>query len=246
MSVLPAVDVLVAVPAHDEADRIGACLSSVADALRHGRATGAVRTARVAVGLHRCTDATETVARAALAGTAGVEAVLRHEPRDLRVGAVRTALVRHGAVRPTRFGPDAWVFSTDADTVVPPDWVSATLALRRHGRVDLVLGLTDLLGWDVDEATRSAYEAIVSAGLTAGGHGHAYAANLAIRLAAFEAVGGFPALPHGEEHGLAAAVRDAGLAVVSSLAPRVQTSARMPGRAADGLGALLSRLAEGR
>ena len=63
---------------------------------------------------------------------------------------------------------------------------------------------------------------------------------------AFRKTGGFPALPHGEEHGLAAACRAAGLRVTSTLSPRVQTSARMPGRASHGLGSLLATLAEAR
>ncbi len=106
-----------------------------------------------------------------------------------------------------------------------------------------MLGLVDLSDWLVDDATLAAYEQIIAAGLTRHGHRHAYAANLAIRLSTFRAVGGFPALPHGEEHGLAAACRAAGLPVVSTLYPRVQTSARMPGRAPGGLGSLLAQLA---
>ena len=239
----PPVDVLVAVPAHDEEARIGGCLTSVGTALREARRAGVIRRARVAVGLHRCTDDTAREARAALAPFGELEAVLVEEQRVLRVGAVRTALVRAAARRPQPFGPDAWLLSTDADTVVPPDWVTGTLAVRGRGPVDLVLGLADLAGWGAGEAAHRAYRDLVEAGLSEAGHSHAYAANLAIRLGAFHAVGGFPALPHGEEHGLAEAVRAAGLVTVSSLAPRVLTSARMPGRADSGLGALLTRLA---
>lgn len=43
-----------------------------------------------------------------------------------------------------------------------------------------------------------------------GNYRHVYAANLAVRLDVFTAVGGFPARRHGEEHGLLAAVRAAG------------------------------------
>ena len=136
-----------------------------------------------------------------------------------------------------------WIFSTDADTVVPPTG-STTLAQQADGSADFILGLADLDGWDAREPARRAYRQIIDAGLTQDGHHHVYAANLAIRLSAFRQVGGFPGLPHGEEHGLARAVRAAGLTVLTIFAPRVRTSARMPGRAADGLGSLLDRLTQ--
>lgn len=237
-------DVLVAVPAHDEQARIRACLTSVGLALRQARETGVVRAARIAVALHRCTDDTAAAALTALRRFEEIDHLLWEEPRVLRVGAVRTALVRRAAVAPPRLRGDAWVFSTDADTVVPTDWISSTLALRRRQPVDLVLGLADLGPWEADSNARQAYAALVDAGVDGARHTHAYAANLAVRLGAFEAVGGFPALPHGEEHGLAAAIRAAGLHVITSVTPRVRTSARMPGRAPHGLGALLAGLAE--
>lgn len=237
-------DVLVAVPAHDEQARIGACLTSVGLALRQAREAGVVRAARIAVALHRCTDDTAAAALVALRRFDEIDHLLWEEPRVLPVGAVRTALVRRAAATPAPLRGDAWLFSTDADTVVPADWVTSTLALRRREPVDLVLGLVDLGQWEAGEAAQQTYAALVDAGVDDDGHRHAYAANLAVRLSAFEAVGGFPALPHGEEHGLAAAIRAAGLRVVSHTAPRVRTSARMPGRAPQGLGALLAGLAE--
>ena len=78
--------------------------------------------------------------------------------------------------------------------------------------------------------------------LATAGEACVHAANLVIRLGAFRRVGGFPGLEHGEEHGLAAACRAAGLTVVSALHPRVRTSVRMPGRADHGLGHLLNEL----
>lgn len=124
-----------------------------------------------------------------------------------------------------------------------PDWITATLSLAHTTQADLVLWLADLLDWDVDDHTRDAYEQIVTAGLTATGHTHAYAANLAVSLTAFRSVSGFSSVVHGEEHALAAAVRSTGLTVSSPLSPRVRTSARTPGRADHGLGSLLAKLA---
>ncbi len=234
---------LVALPAHNEQAVITACLDSVVVALGEARQAGVIDRARVAVALHRCSDDTGARVRAFCADHADLESVIVVDNAVLPVGAVRTRLVETALGVATPFADPAWIFSTDADSVVPPDWVTATLAQALDHRADLVLGLVDLADWEVDEATRQAYERIIAAGLTPSGHDHAYAANLAIAMTAFRRTGGFPALPHGEEHGLAAACRAAGLTVTSTGSPRVQTSARMPGRASSGLGALLAALA---
>jgi hypothetical protein len=239
-----AVDLLVALPAHNERELITDCLRSVGCAVEAAQAAGVVGRARVAVAAHRCTDDTAARASAALAALTGIEAVVIVENEAVAVGTVRTRLINQAADQAPPLAADAWVFSTDADTVVPIDWITATLRRAESSHADLVLGLADLSDWPVDDATLAAYEQIIASGLTATGHRHAYAANLAIRLAAFRAVGGFPAAPHGEEHALAAACRAAGLKVISTLSPRVRTSARMPGRAPNGLGALLAQLRE--
>lgn len=237
------VDLLVALPAHNESALISACLQSVCRAVDAAQQAGSVSRARVAVAAHRCSDDTAKQARAVLAGWPGIESLVTIEDEPAPVGAVRTRLVHRAVAAVPALGSASWLFSTDADTTVPTDWVTATLSQARQSQADLVLGLADLGNWPVDRATRTAYEQIVADGLSGDGHRHAYAANLAIRWEAFAQVGGFPASAHGEEHGLAAACRAAGLSVVSTLYPRVQTSARMPGRAPEGLGALLANLA---
>lgn len=232
---------LVALPAHNEQDLIASCLTSVVGAVDFAQRRGRVGRAALAVALHRCTDETPARVHSTLADVRNLTAVVMTEAQPLAVGAVRTRLIEHAL---DTVGPaDSWIFSTDADTVVPPDWITATLDRAAEQDSDLVLGLADLHDWDVDETTRRTYEQLIESGLSATGHRHAYAANLAIRRSAFRQVGGFPAAPHGEEYGLAAACRAAGLRVTSTLHPRVQTSARMPGRADQGLGALLAQLA---
>ncbi len=127
---------------------------------------------------------------------------------------------------------------------MPTDWVTATLEVAERSGADVVAGMAELSGWDADDRARAAYDALIQQGMTEdGGHRHLYAANLALRYPAFAAAGGFPPVAHGEERVLVAAIRAAGGSVVSTLRPVVSTSARMPGRAAQGLGALLARLA---
>ncbi|MCW2811371.1 MAG: acylphosphatase [Friedmanniella sp.] len=240
---MSAVDVLVAIPAHNEAETIESCLAAVGAAAATAQRTGAVRRVRVAVSAHRCTDDTARRAAGVLAELPGVEALVLEEPRVLTVGGLRTRLIAQASAGAEPLPHDAWVFCTDADTLVPQDWLTGTLRQAAERGAVLVLGLADLMDWAADDTARQAYAELLERGIADDGHEHAYAANLAVRLDVLRRVGGFPSVPHGEEHGLAAAVRRAGLGIISTFHPRVQTSARMPGRAAEGLGALLARLA---
>lgn len=239
-----AVDVVVAIPAHEEEDLIASCLTSVLRALAHAHRTGEVREARVLVSAHRCTDATAARAEAALADlppwcTSKVVA----DDGPTPVGAVRHRLLE----RADDLAGTTWVFSTDADSRVPSDWITGMLAAARPADgppAAAVAGLVDVEHWHADPAAREAYARLVESGLTPTGHSHVYAANLAVRLADYRAVGGFPAPEHGEEHGLVAALRASGRRVATPHHPSVATSGRTPGRAAHGLGELLARIAE--
>jgi hypothetical protein len=235
-------DVLVAVPARDEEDAVELCLASVVAALEAARGAGVVARARVAVAAHRCRDATAGRARAVLR-TSGLEHVVLADERSTTVGEVRTGLVT-AALRatPPLEVDRTWLLSTDADTVVGTDWVTGLLDVAARSGADLVAGFVALDGWRPDRRAAAAYDEILQAGLTAEGHDHVWAANLAVSAAAFTAAGGFPAVVHGEERVLAERVAAAGGLVVGSLSPVVVTSARMPGRAAHGLGDLLRRL----
>ena len=238
------VDVVVAIPAHDEEALVASCLASVVRALAHARREGAIGVARILVSAHRCSDATAARAREALDGLPSWcrgEVVLDDEPPP--VGAVRHRLLARVEDLPGA----TWVFSTDADSRVPLDWVTGMLAAAHPAggpRAAAVAGLVDVEHWHADPAAREAYARLVEAGLTPTGHGHVYAANLAVRLADYRAVGGFPAPEHGEEHGLVAALRGSGRHVATPHHPSVATSGRTPGRAAHGLGELLARIAD--
>lgn len=185
------VDVLVAIPAHDEAESIAACLTSVVDALRAAREAGAIRRAWVAVAAHRCRDDTADRARAVLE-SADVESLVWPLDDEALVGAVRTRLIHRAAAAPPPLDDRGWVLSTDADTVVPVHWVSALLAVARDADADLVLGLAELDSWHADETAQRTYRALIESGITGDQHRHAYAANLAVRWSTFCAVGGFP------------------------------------------------------
>ncbi len=241
-------DVLVAIPARNEAELIADCLAAVREAGEYALAAGPVRRVRVAVAAHRCTDDTAAIARRQLSD---VGHFIDHLVIELRepapVGRLRTLLIERAMTKAPALDPErTWVFSTDADSVVPPGWVTSTIAAATAAQADLVAGLTALHGWEADGAAQDAYARLLQAGMFADGHRHAYAANLAIRYPTLSQAGGFPPQPHGEEHGLIAAVRRQGGTVLTSVAPVVVTSARMPGRTEHGLGTLLRTLAEHR
>lgn len=231
------VDVVVAIPARNEAGGIQACLRSVLAAVRRARALGAVDRVTIAVAAHRCHDTTAALARSVLGAAPDIESLVWETDEAMPVGSVRAGLIR----RATR--PEAtWLFSTDADSIVPPTWISAGLRLAELASADMVIGLIELM--DCSPAVRRAHDQLVLAGIHRdGSHDHAYAANLAIRLLTYETAGGFPKVANGEEHALLGAVRAGGHPVLRTIDWRVATSGRTRGRAQDGLGDLLGRLA---
>ena len=244
------VDVIVAVPARNEERRIGRSLCGVLlaarEAARAGQGQPAVRT-RVVLGAHRCTDATAGTARLLLDAAPDVPSHVVLDDESESVGGVRAVAVaaglaagRHAGADPTR----TWIFSTDADSCVPVDWITATLRQASEAGSVAAVGLVSLDPWAADDAAHRAYARILAQGAGPGGHSHVYGANLAVRLDAYLAVGGFEALPHGEDQALVGRLRQAGWPVLSTLRPVVRTSARMPGRAAHGLGDLLRTLAD--
>lgn len=243
--------VVVAVPAHNEEDRIGECLTSVLRALQQATAGGHVSRACVAIAAHRCTDETlVSVNRLLCDWTANLphparspSYVLREDWDSTTVGRVRHTLVQRVLDTGWVTSPErTWLLSTDADSTVPPDWVSACLTQACATRSAAMAGLVELVDWYASCPAREEYDRIIAAGMQPDGHTHVYAANLAVRLDAYLAVGGFPSVPHGEERVLRDRLLAAGWPVHTSLAPAVRTSGRMPGRAEHGLGALLSRL----
>jgi hypothetical protein len=218
--------VVVVVPARDEAERIGACLRSVRVALAGSGLPGAV-----CVVADRCTDGTEAVA--------ALHAEVVRNTAVRTIGELRTLGARRLLARlPAR----TWLLGTDADTVVPPSWVADHLRHARRG-ADAVAGVVDLDDPEVLPAdVLCRYTDLVGAGTGVDRHTHAYAANLGVRAEAFLQVGGFPAVPSGEEHALLARLRAAGRRVVSPTDVRARTSARTEGRAVGGLADLLRGL----
>lgn len=237
--------VLVCVPAHDEAAEIGATVAHLARAVSEAAAAGV--TGAVAVAAHRCSDQTEELARCALEQVPWPSYVV-HDLTSRTVGAVRAGLVSE-LLRTSLEPPTGrtWLFHTDADSHVPPEWIRTTVQTARATGAVAVTGMVDLRDWRPTSAVRERYRRLIAAGLHVRSgeltHDHVYGANLAVRLDAYLRVGGFRDV-NAEDQDLVDRLRAGGAHVAATLEPVVATSARTPGRAMIGLGALLAGLAE--
>jgi Glycosyl transferase family 2 len=229
----------IVIPARDEQQRIGRCLRALRTATAALPPTVAVAVCVVA---DRCADATVPVARRAWGRRPGLALVTN--AAELTVGQVRDLGVRALLPQLPAAAAQTWLLSTDADTVVPPSWILDHLRYADAG-ADAVAGAIDL---DSPQAlppdALCRYADLVAAGTGRHRHRHAYAANLGVRAAAYARVGGFPAVASGEEHALLALLRRGGHPVVAPTDVRARTSARLHGRARDGLADLLLGLVQ--
>lgn len=219
----------VVVPAHDEQELVGRCLAALRHAARHPALGG--RPVHIVTVLDDCSDDT--------GGVAGASTV---EVRHRNVGSARSAgfteVLRREAGRDPR---TVWLATTDADTVVPPDWLVRQLAIADAGW-DVVAGTVAVADWsDQPEHVPRAFRACYGPN-GAGGHPHVHGANLGLRAAAYLDVGGVPPLALAEDHALVRALGATSARLLSTGAVRVVTSARRESRALGGFSDLLRTL----
>ena len=146
------------------------------------------------------------------------------------------------ASRPPPTGPadrgDLWIANTDADSVVPPDWLVAQVRMAAAGR-DLVVGTVRPRP---DDLTPDVLGGLARAAQLSDGHEHVHGANLGFSLAAYLPVGGFAPLPVHEDVELVEAMRRASLDWVATGAIAVSTSGRRTARAPHGFASYLDGL----
>ncbi|OXM57568.1 family 2 glycosyl transferase [Amycolatopsis thailandensis] len=221
----------VLIPARDEATHLPNCLSALREALRE-LPPGIER--RVCVVADRCRDDT-----AELAAKAGAQVCVN--THDLTIGAVRalgarhllSGLNHHAATR-------TLLLSTDADTVVERDWAVRHVR-RAEAGWDAVAG-TAQLDSRLVAAAQPHYEALLAQARNPAGHGNVYGANLSVRASAYRTVGGFLPIRTAEDHDLWHRLFRAGFRVAYADEAKVTTSARLDGRAPEGLSARLRTL----
>ncbi len=213
--------IAVTLPAHNEEQLIAACLQSLRVAALHP----ALRDEPVVivVALDRCTDATGWICQRMGVEMVSVEAGC--------VGVARAAASERALALGAR-----WIGCTDADSVVPPDW----LARQLHCGASAFCGVVAIGDWlDYPQAVR---EQFLQGEHAVDGHPHVHGANMGFSAAAYRQSGGFAPLATGEDVALIQTMQGAGMRVARLARPRVMTSARRQARAPHGFSDFLRRL----
>ena len=234
----------VVVPARDEEAHIACCLDALA-----GQMNVAHDRYEVLLVLDSCTDDTEGRAIESAAAHPELCLHLLEGPGRGTGGARRTGM-EAACDRLLAVGrPDGLIASTDADSVVAPDWVAAQLAAAATGakaiggRVEISAEERAALPEGVpamrDELARARWTTLLQgvgdeeAELSE--HWQFSGASLALTAATYVDIGGLEPRPALEDEALERALRSHGIAIARPLSVRVTTSARTKGRAFRGL-----------
>lgn len=231
----------VVVPAHDEEDLLPSCLAAVRLAAAPLAACpGTGIPVHVVVVADACTDQTARLARAGGAAVLGIQA--------RSVGAARAAGVAEVLRRTGPLDPGSvWLATTDADTLVPPGWLTRQLGYAEAGW-DAVVGTVTVTDWrqypaGLPPLFARLYDAAGTDAPGSTGHPHVHGANLGFSAAAYLAAGGFGPARTAEDHALVSALAAAGSRVLRTTTVSVVTSARRRARAPHGFSHLLAGLA---
>ncbi|TLP64889.1 MULTISPECIES: glycosyltransferase [Pseudomonas] len=216
--------IAVIIPAHNEARRLGRCLTAVRVAAARAEAAGLV--VEVLVVLDRCSDASARIAH-------------RHGVQTLALEAGNVGIARRaGAAWMIERGAH-WLAFTDADSRVPAHWLVSQL----QWHADAVCGTVHIDRWQPwqNAALRQLYRSRYQ---SQDGHRHIHGANLGVCAKAYARVGGFEPLPAHEDVQLVLALEASGAQIIWSGAHSVATSSRADCRAPQGFGDYLKALQE--
>ena len=213
--------IAVIIPVHDEQALLPECLRSVHAAAATTRRRG-IRT-DIWIALDACADGSADIAR-----RAGVNMV---ELDARRVGAARQAGVEAAlgafATLPLQ---RVWTAHTDADSVVPRNWLARQFRFAAQG-ADAVIGTVRPDFGDLSPEQRAAWKRTHTRGAAIG---HVHGANLGIRASALMDAGGFRPVSVSEDVLLIESARSQGARIDATVAIPVRTSGRQFGRAPDG------------
>lgn len=214
--------IAVIVPAHNEAEYLGPCLTALRIAADCAACAG--EPVRVLVVLDDCNDASACVAKAHQVEILAVR--LRNVGAARRAGAA--LMLAEGA---------RWLACTDADSRVPAHWLSCQLAFA----ADAVCGSVHIEQWlpHQDASLRQRYLAHYQ---MHEGHRHIHGANLGVCAQAYRRVGGFRPLALHEDVQLVNDLQQSGARIVWTARNSVSTSSRSDSRARGGFGDFLTEL----
>lgn len=211
----------IVIPAHNEERLIGECLDSVMVAAEHPSLRD--EKVEILVVLDHCSDNTGAVVSAK--GVASLGVCFRNVGKARAVGAEQ--LLQSGA---------RWLAFTDADTVVPPDW----LARQIDFGADAVCGTVEVDSWNgYSEAARTRYLELYQ---FIENHRHIHGANLGLSAEAYLGAGGFQHLVAHEDVRLVADLERIGARIIWTASNPVITSARRDYKCHGGFGEYLASL----
>ena len=235
----PALRISVVVPARNEEALIGSCLAALAEQAGISR-----EEYEVLLVLDQCTDATEDRALETVSEHPGFRLHLLEGP-GRGAGHARRVGMEEAYARLLSSGrPDGLIASTDADTVVAPDWLSAQLQAASRGAraiggrielreaADLPQGV---VGWRAEQGRLRKRELLAVGDPVQTEHWQFSGASLALTAAAYAEIGGLEPRAALEDEYLERALARCGISIERPLAVRVATSARLVGRASRGL-----------
>ncbi len=251
--------VIIAIPARDEAERVGRCLQALA-----AQSPAIGESGRPAFGVLLFVNGSGdgTFERAVSFGADAPFALRVYDAAlgpglDHAGGARRVAMDLAAAWLEQASPSEGFILSTDADSAPAPDWIARVSHAFALG-ADAVAGRIELFS---DEAAalspalrargerEGAYEALLTEMFSRldplahdpwPRHASEPGANFALRLSAYRAVGGSPVTPSGEDRALARLVEAHGLKLRHDPASLVETSGRLRGRARGGVADALS------
>ncbi len=221
----------VVIPARNEEELLPRCLRSILAAKAH---LGNTATTDIVVVADGSVDRTMQIASRMLRshGT-----VLKTETGV--VGAARAAgaallLEKYKGLRER-----CWIANTDADCIVPPDWLARQLQIASKG-TEAIAGTVTIdsfaeHGPEVPARFSATY--LISAD---GSHPHVHGANLGVRADVYLLAGGWRNLTTGEDHDLWGRLTRIGAAKKSTCQLEIKTSGRRVGRAPHGFAGALA------
>ena len=213
--------VAVVIPARNEEELIGRCLESVMAAIDHARRRR--YTVSVTVIADDCVDQTVAIARR----FEGVR-VIGVQPAG--VGTARAMAVAYAIGRSEVDPGSIWIANTDADSVVPLNWITEQVALARRG-VDLMIGTVRP---DFDDLSPQQIDAWLLTHPEGVANGHVHGANLGLRAELYIDAGGYPPLAEHEDVDLVARCAALNPVTLATAACEVMTSGRPYGRTEGG------------
>lgn len=230
-------DVAVVIPVHNEEEHLGRALAGVRAAADEVSARHPGVGVRVMVVLDCCADGSPRLATDFAASDARFNVMtvdFRNVGMSRRAGAEGLGLT--AGVPAAR----AWLANTDADSLVPRNWLVRQVELAAAG-ADVVLG-------SVEPDSDGMHHALIARWharhVLAEHHSHVFGANLGVRGSSYLKAGGFPAAASGEDRILVDRLRGNGAGIVATDSVRVLTSGRTVGRAPRGFAAYLLALAQ--